>query len=144
MVLKSACTCLLLLAPVLVLAASAPPSNVLFLVIDDLGYNDVGYHGSQHNGTIPTPSIDALATDGVRLEQYYVTQLCGPTRSSLMSGRYPYNIGQNGQVITDGHPSCLSTNLSTIGDRLSAGGWATSAYGKWDLVRAMLLPLLLL
>ena len=135
------------------------PTNVLFMLIDDLGYADVGYHGQNVGSTIPTPTIDALSDAGVRLEQYYVAQLCSPTRTSLMSGRYPYNIGMNDEVIVNGHPSCLSVNVSTIADRLHAGlntciyiytytydriesnvivlvlvgGWATSAYGKWDL-----------
>lgn len=114
-------------------ATQAPPKNVLFMLIDDLGYADVGYHGNLVNATIPTPTIDELSAAGVRLEQYYVTQLCSPTRTSLMSGRYPYSIGMQDEVIVDGHPSCLPVNASTIADRLQAAGWATSAYGKWDL-----------
>jgi arylsulfatase B len=64
--------------------------------------------------------------------RYYVVQLCSPTRTSLLSGRYPYTIGMNGEVIVDGHPSCMPLSVSTIADRLSDAGWATSAYGKWD------------
>jgi arylsulfatase B/arylsulfatase I/J len=108
------------------------PPHVLFVLIDDLGFADVGYHGSTaSNATILTPAIDAMAR--VRLENYYVTQLCSPTRTSLLSGRYAYNIGMNGEVIVDGHPSCLPLNASTIADRLQEAGWATAAYGKWDL-----------
>ena len=61
-----------------------------------------------------------------------MVQLCSPTRTSLLSGRYPYTIGMNGEVIVDGHPSCMPLSVSTIADRLSDAGWATSAYGKWD------------
>jgi len=50
---------------------------------DDLGFNDVGYHGY---GEIMTPNIDALARDGVRLENYYVAPLCGPTRTQFLTG----------------------------------------------------------
>ena len=96
------------------------------------GYADVSYHGKQVGSTVPTPHIDALALAGVRLEKYYVVQLCSPTRTSLLSGRYPYNIGMNGEVIVDGHPSCMPLSVSTIADRLSDAGWATSAYGKWS------------
>jgi arylsulfatase A-like enzyme len=81
---------------------------------------------------IPTPAIDELALAGVRLEQYYVIQLCSPTRTSLLSGRYPYTIGMNREVIVDGHPSCMPLSVATVADRLSAAGWATSAYGTWD------------
>lgn len=106
--------------------------HILFVLIDDLGYADVGYHGNAVGSAIPTPAIDELALAGVRLEQYYVVQLCSPTRTSLLSGRYPYTIGMNEEVIVDGHPSCMPLGVRTIADRLQRAGWATSAYGKWD------------
>lgn len=81
---------------------------------------------------IPTPAIDELALGGVRLEGYYVAQLCSPTRTSLLSGRYPYTIGMNDEVITDGNPDTMPLTLKTIAEHLQEGGWATSAYGKWD------------
>lgn len=127
---------LLPLLPILAHAAAAAPTapqrHVLFVLIDDLGYADVGYHGEAVGSVIPTPAIDELALAGVRLEQYYVVQLCSPTRTSLLSGRYPYTIGMNKEVIVDGHPSCMPLSVATVANRLSAAGWATSAYGKWD------------
>jgi arylsulfatase B/arylsulfatase I/J len=105
----------------------------LSISITATSFADVSYHGNPYNASIPTPIIDQLSLEGVRLENYYVTQLCSPTRTSLMSGRYPYTIGMNGEVIVDGHPSCMPTNVSTIADRLQNDGWATAAYGKWDM-----------
>lgn len=64
-------------------AAEQPP-NIVLVVADDLGFNDVSYHGSE----IQTPNLDKLASEGVRLENYYVQQVCSPTRSQLLSGRY--------------------------------------------------------
>lgn len=58
--------------------------NIIFILADDYGFNDVGYHNSE----IKTPNLDQLASDGVRLENYYVQPICTPTRSQLMSGRY--------------------------------------------------------
>ena len=58
--------------------------NIVLIVADDYGFHDVGYHGSQ----IQTPTLDKLAVDGVKLENYYVQPICSPTRSQLMSGRY--------------------------------------------------------
>jgi hypothetical protein len=58
--------------------------HILFILADDYGYNDIGYHGSE----IKTPELDKLAAGGVKLENYYVQPICSPTRSQLMTGRY--------------------------------------------------------
>jgi arylsulfatase B len=66
-------------------AAARRRPNIVILLADDLGWNDVGYHG----GEIRTPNIDRLAGDGVRLERFCAFPLCSPTRSALMTGRSP-------------------------------------------------------
>ena len=63
-------------------AGSRP--HIIFVLADDYGFNDVGYHGSE----IKTPNLDKLAGEGVKLENYYVQPICTPTRSQLLSGRY--------------------------------------------------------
>ncbi len=63
--------------------------NIVFILADDLGFKDVGYQGSN----IKTPNIDKLAREGTRLDQFYVQPVCSPTRSSLMTGRYPIRCG---------------------------------------------------
>lgn len=68
--------------------ASNPP-HIVLIVIDDLGWSDVGFQGS----VIRTPNINRLAADGVILDNYYVQPLCTPTRSTLMTGRYPIHTG---------------------------------------------------
>ena len=75
-------------------ALSHDPKNckrphILFILADDLGWSDVGFHGS----VIQTPNIDKLAREGVILDNYYVQPLCTPTRSALMTGRYPIHTG---------------------------------------------------
>ncbi len=67
---------------ILLVAANQP--NIVLVVADDYGFNDIGYHGS----AIKTPNLDALAAAGVKLENYYVQPICSPTRSQLLSGRY--------------------------------------------------------
>ena len=66
------------------LASCDDRPNIVFVLADDYGFNDVGYHGSE----ILTPNLDRLAGEGVKLENYYVQPICTPTRSQLMSGRY--------------------------------------------------------
>ena len=63
---------------------SGKKPNILLVLADDYGWNDIGYHGSE----ISTPTLDKLAGEGVKLENYYVQPICTPTRSQLMSGRY--------------------------------------------------------
>jgi len=63
--------------------------NILFILADDLGWGDVGFHGSE----IKTPVLDKLASSGARLEQFYVQPVCSPTRAALMTGRYPFRYG---------------------------------------------------
>lgn len=62
---------------------------MLFILADDLGWGDVGFHGSQ----IKTPTLDALAAAGARLEHFYVQPVCSPTRAALLTGRYPMRHG---------------------------------------------------
>ncbi|MBT3737325.1 MAG: sulfatase-like hydrolase/transferase, partial [Gammaproteobacteria bacterium] len=69
--------------------------NVIIMVADDLGWNDVGYHG----GDIETPSLDRLASEGVQLDRFYTTPICSPTRAALMTGRNPMRLGVGYGVI---------------------------------------------
>ena len=78
------------------LSPSRPPQpHIVILLADDLGWGDVGFHGSK----IGTPNIDALAARGVRLEQFYVQPVCSPTRAALLTGRYPMRLGLQVGVI---------------------------------------------
>lgn len=62
---------------------SGSQPHIVFILVDDQGFRDVGYHGSE----IKTPALDRLAAQGVKLENYYVQPLCSPSRSQLMTGR---------------------------------------------------------
>ena len=81
----------------------------------------------------PTPAIDALALGGIRLNQSYVLQLCSPSRAALLSSRYSYNIGMDGNVLVSGDARCINTTAATLGDRLSRGGVRTAFVGKYDV-----------
>lgn len=71
------------------LAAKQP--HIVFILADDFGWYDVGYHRSE----IRTPNLDRLSSGGVRLENYYVQPLCTPSRTQLMTGRYQVNPTNN-------------------------------------------------
>ena len=110
-------------------AIAVTKPNVLLFVIDDLGWNGTSYKGSD----IQTPTIDKFAKEGIRLQQYYVQRVCSPTRSAIMSGRYPYHMGLARTVITDGHPFGMPLSQTTIANELKKSGYSTHAVGKWDL-----------
>ena len=73
----------------LTLNMAANPPNIIYILVDDWGYQDVGFRGSD----ILTPNMDQLAKDGVILDNHYVTPLCAPTRATLLTGRYPIRTG---------------------------------------------------
>ncbi|XP_020620265.1 arylsulfatase B-like isoform X2 [Orbicella faveolata] len=64
--------------------------NIIFILADDLGFDDVSFHGSKQ---ILTPNLDGMANSGIILNNYYVQHICTPTRSALMTGRYPIHTG---------------------------------------------------
>ncbi|XP_060603789.1 arylsulfatase J-like [Ruditapes philippinarum] len=102
--------------------------NIIFIIADDLGYNDLGYHGSE----IRTPNIDKLAMSGVRLENYYVQPVCTPTRGQLLTGKYQIHTGLN-WVLWPATPAGLPLDYPTIADKLQDSGYATHMVGKWHL-----------
>ena len=82
---------------------------------------------------LASPNIDALATGGVRLDRYYTHNLCSPSRTAFLSGRFASTIGMQGCVIINGQAVDLPREVQTVADRLrGGGGFATAAFGKWD------------
>jgi len=112
-------------------AESAKP-NILYIVADDLGWKDVGFHGSD----IKTPNIDELARNGARLEQFYAQPMCTPTRAALMTGRYPFRYGLQTAVIFSGHTYGLATDEWLLPQALKDVGYQTAIIGKWHLGHA--------
>jgi arylsulfatase A-like enzyme len=130
------------LALVLAVSACAPSStsppaaratsgtNIVLIVADDLGYGDVSFLG----GDIPTPHIDALARDGVRLTSGYVAApVCNPSRAALLTGRYSQRWGQELNTQTRIPRGDLPLSQTTLARALQRAGYATGAIGKWGL-----------
>tara|TARA_Y100000588_G_scaffold394165_1_gene513214 strand:- start:361 stop:1734 length:1374 start_codon:yes stop_codon:yes gene_type:complete len=131
-------------------AADSPP-NIIFILVDDMGYGDLGCTGSED---IHTPNIDRIAAQGVQLTDFYANApICTPTRAGFMTGRWQQRLGLefafghggvNGaeqQVLVDGkwvpetdpHGLGLPLKAKTLANYLKEAGYATGAFGKWHL-----------
>lgn len=110
--------------------ADAP--NVVLIVADDLGWGDVGFHGSR----IQTPNLDALARESIELDRFYVTPVCTTTRAGLLTGRYPNRMGLHAEGLARGGiaDKGLPPDERTFAEVLADAGYARRiALGKWHL-----------
>ena len=119
----------ILLAWIVALPVAAAPGrpNVLIVITDDQGYGDLGCHG---NPVLKTPNLDAFARESVQLTHFYVSPVCSPTRSSLMTGRYNY---RTGVVDTFVGRSMMHADEVTVAEMLRDAGYRTGLFGKWHL-----------
>jgi len=106
---------------------SSKKPNVVLVLTDDQGYEDLSCHG---NPVVKTPNIDKLHSQSVRLTNFHVSPTCSPTRASLMTGRY---CNRTGVWHTIMGRSLLRKDETTMADVFAANGYNTSIFGKWHL-----------
>jgi arylsulfatase len=113
--------------PSLMVAQNVSRPNIVLVMTDDQGYGDFGFTG---NPWVSTPALDALSRESIRLDNFYVSPVCAPTRSSLMTGRYSLRTGirdtYNGGAI-------MATSEVTVAELLKDNGYRTGIFGKWHL-----------
>jgi arylsulfatase A-like enzyme len=114
-------------------ASAAKQPNILYFLADDLGFSDLGCFG----GEIRTPTLDALASGGVRLTQFYNTGRCCPSRAALLTGQYPHRVGLGHMTTNDlgrpGYRGVVSDDAQTIAQVLAPAGYRCFMSGKWHL-----------
>ena len=121
-----------------ILAAQAPQTpaaqrpNLLFMLVDNLGYGELGVYGGGATRGAPTPRIDKLASEGLRLTNMNMEAQCTPSRSAILTGRYAIRSGTH-SVPFGGVADGLTQWEVTMAESLSAAGYATALYGKWHL-----------
>ncbi|XP_076450041.1 arylsulfatase B-like [Babylonia areolata] len=110
-------------------AVWAKPPHIIFIVADDLGWNDIGWHNPQ----MVSPNLNRLARQGVILESAYVQPICTPSRASFMTGYFPIRLGLQHRSIRPPSTQHLPSNISTLPEVLRTRGYHTHMVGKWHL-----------
>lgn len=107
--------------------------NVVFVLLDDVGFGATSTFG----GPVSTPTLDALAEQGLRFNRFHTTAICSPTRASLLTGRdaHAANVGAvlNSSNQLEGYQGIIRPNTATIAQMLKDQGYRTAAFGKWHL-----------
>ncbi len=113
------------------LQAQDQPPNVVFIMADDLGYNDLSCYGAEK---VDTPNVDRLAEQGMRFtDAHSPSSVCTPTRYSVLTGRYAWRTWLKNWVLMPAHPLLIDTDRLTMGRLFQKHGYRTVCVGKWHL-----------
>lgn len=128
---------LLLVAVAGAAAAGRERPNVVLILLDDLGYADLGCYNRESG--ISTPNIDRLAAEGVRFTRFYAaSNVCSPSRRALLTGRYPSRLGEWAEAYPapPGAADVSGTDEPVFAQYLKRSGYATGSFGKWNIGEA--------
>ena len=114
--------------------AVAPRPHLVYVLTDNLGWGNVGYHREASptgaSAEVVTPNIDRLVATGIELDRFYTYKFCSPSRSSLLTGRLPQHVNMHN--LAHSVPGAgIPLGMSTMADKLKTAGYATHAVGKW-------------
>ena len=117
----------------------AKKPHIIFLLVDDWGWANVGYHRIHHTQEVATINFDNLVKEGLELDQYYTFNQCGPSRCSFLTGRLPIHVNDKNmepQYYNPDDPvsgfTGIPRNMTGIGEKMKQAGYATHQVGKWD------------
>ena len=118
-------------------AANSKP-HIVFVLVDDWGWANVGYHRDPPTKEVVTPNIDGLVKEGLELDQHYAYKFCSPSRSSLLSGRLPIHVNDLNVPIFKYNPKDqvsgyggIPPNMTDLSSKLSEAGYIAHHVGKW-------------
>ena len=139
-ILKTIASCGLALVAALACEASETQPNIIFMVADDLGYGDLSSYNPNTQGTAPnntpirTPHLDQMAERGARFTDVHsAAPICSPSRRAILTARYPSRLGEWAEAYRSKPEGLVATEEPTIGMWLKQAGYATAAYGKWNV-----------
>jgi len=119
---------------------AAPKPHILFILIDDLGWAEVGWNRAEKTDEVHTPNLDTLAGEGVILDRHYAHKFCSPTRSAIQTGRAPIHvnvINASPNWVNKSDPvggfAGVPRNMTGIAEVLKSAGYRTHVAGKWDI-----------
>jgi len=105
--------------------------HIFFVLVDDLGWAEVGFNRDNPTKEVVTPTLDALVASGIHLRRQYVHPMCTPTRTSVQSGRLPVHVST--KLLTPENPNCgIPRNMTGFAQKLKEAGYRTHQVGKWD------------
>ena len=111
---------------------------IVYILGDDWGWANIGYHRNPPTREVDTPNIDSLVKEGLELDQFYVYQFCSPSRSSLMSGRLPIHVNDKNEGVNKYNPdnpvsgyAGVPPNMTVFVSKVKNAGYATHLVGKW-------------